>query len=211
MPESGFARSFARTVGHDLRSPLNKVAAFAEALQEDLGPRLEGADAKLLGYLVASASEAQAKLERLSQWGRLEPRVDATRVALDACVEAALADDSEFVRTPWPDVPGNAEQLTLLVRELVVNARAYGDAPFRFTRENGVLGVLDGGSGIPAEFRQRAFDPLQRLESQASCPGAGLGLSIAARIVELHGGEIWIEDGPEGGAHVRFTLGAPRP
>ena len=74
-----------------------------------------------------------------------------------------------------------------------------------------MLGVLDGGPGIPVAYRERAFEPLQRLESQGSRPGAGLGLSIAARIVELHGGEIWIEDGPEGGAHLRFTLAAPRP
>jgi len=210
MPELGFARSFARTVGHDLRSPLNKVAAFAEALAEDLGPRLEGADAKLLGYLVESASEAQAKLERLSQWGRLEP-FEAEPVGLDVCVDAALAGAADFERTPWPEVFGNAEQLKVLVTELVANARAYGAGSLRFTREDGILGVLDAGDGVPAEFRKRAFDPLQRLESHPMCPGAGLGLSIAARIVELHGGEIWIEDGPEGGAHVRFTLGTPRP
>jgi signal transduction histidine kinase len=211
MPEPGFVRSFARAVGHDLRSPLNKVAAFAEALHEDLGPRLEGADAKLLGYLVESAGEAQAKLERLSQWGRLELRVDAAPVELDACVETALAGDSDLLRTPWPVVSGCAEQLTLLVTELVANARSFGDAPFRLTREEGVLGVLDAGPGVPAEFCDRAFHPLQRLESPPSCPGAGLGLSIAARIVELHGGDIWLEAGPVGGAHVRFTLGAPRP
>ena len=197
MPESGFARSFARTVGHDLRSPLNKVAAFAEALQEDLGPRLEGADAKLLDYLVASASEAQTKLERLSQWGRLEPCVDATDVALDACVEAALADDPEFARTPWPDVPGSAEQLQLLVHELVVNARTYGDAPFRLTREDGVLGVLDGGPGIPVAYRERAFEPLQRLESQGSRPGWGIR---ALRVRTRYGDARLARSDPRSGA-----------
>lgn len=208
MADATSPRRFARVVAHDLRSPLTKVRAFAEALREDLGPRLEGSDAELLSFLVDCTDEVQAKVERLSVWGRLEAIEAEVDVDLDACLTEVLPADAEVERVSWPTIRGSADPCRLLLQELVTNAERYGGGPWRCTRDGDVLGLMDRGPGIPAEHRERALEPLQRLVPVRSVPGSGLGLAIAARVAELHGGRLWIEAGDDGvGTHVRFTLG----
>ena len=116
----------------------------------------------------------------------------------------------DLERIEWPEVCGSSEQLTLLFEELFGNASAYGRAPFRMTLEGSgaeaIFGVLDHGSGIPLEHRERVLEPQQRLVPTRAHPGAGLGLSIAQRVVAMHGGKLWVAQGPEGGTHMRFTL-----
>ena len=113
---------------------------------------------------------------------------------------------------PLPIVPGNATSLAVLLRCLIGNACKFRsqDAPrihVEAVQQNGewILAVRDNGAGFDPVYRERIFRPFERLNGK-QFPGSGLGLTVAKRIVEQHGGQIWAESAPGEGSTFRFSL-----
>jgi len=116
----------------------------------------------------------------------------------------------------WPTVWGDFGQLQQVFEQVIRNAMDYhraGNAPAITVRaERGsegewTIAVSDNGPGIPADFQASIFQPFKRLHGR-EIPGAGLGLAIARKIVEAHGGRIWVESRPGDGASFRFSVHA---
>ncbi|MDA8164084.1 MAG: ATP-binding protein, partial [Desulfobacteraceae bacterium] len=120
---------------------------------------------------------------------------------------------AHITHDPLPSVRGEASQLARLLQNLVANAITYckgrrpeihiGAAP---DGERWRISVRDNGIGIPPEHRERIFQIFQRLHTRQEYPGTGMGLAICRKIVERHGGRIWVESEPEKGSTFFFTL-----
>jgi signal transduction histidine kinase len=109
-----------------------------------------------------------------------------------------------------PTVRGDGGQLGQVLQNLIGNAAKFGATRVEVSAagENGawVISVTDDGPGIPPEHAEEIFGMFSRLDPEAGVPGSGIGLAIAARVLERHGGRIWVEGRPGGGSVFRFSL-----
>jgi len=214
---------FTYVASHDLQEPLRKLTAFSSLLAKDLGHELPENARKDLFYITDAATRMQTLLQdllNLSRSGRKELTI--TEVPLDQCVDGALSALSlkieetgvEIRREPLPVVQGDKTLLTQLYQNLIGNALKFvapGRKPeIEITVEQQadriVYGVRDNGIGIPSQYAEQIFQPFKRLHGRGEHEGSGIGLSICRKVVERHGGEIWVESEPGAGAHFRFTL-----
>jgi signal transduction histidine kinase len=214
---------FTYLASHDLQEPLRKLLAFGSLLPKDLEGELPQKAAQDLGFITDAARRMQTlvrDLLALSRAGR--NAMSREPVRLDACVDRALQDlalrieESQAVveRVPLPEVLGDATLLTQLYQNLLGNALKFvlpGRRPeIRLTAERAgeewVLGVQDNGLGIKPEYAETIFAPFKRLHGVGEYEGTGIGLAICRRVVERHGGRIWVESEPGRGSHFRFAM-----
>lgn len=217
-------RQFSAIVSHDLQAPLRHINMFSDMLKSRVG---EG-DPQAAGYaasIMASVERMQRLIRSLIAYTQVayasvkHDDVDLSRVVADA--QALLAADIEAAGAEirvagLPTVVGDAELLVRLFQNLIGNAVKYrGEDPLVVTiraRPAGrfwELAVEDNGIGIDGAYADRIFEIFRRLHRDESrYPGLGLGLALCRRIVESHGGEIWLDKQWSGGA--RFILTLPR-
>jgi two-component system sensor histidine kinase QseC len=224
-------RRFTSDAAHELRTPL---AALKTQLQVAQG----AADSREREQAISNAIEAGDRATRLVEqlltlarlehdaWQRQGEPVDLHQLAAQVLAEAApLAAEKQIALSlegePWPVIQGHAGLLAILLRNLIDNALRYSPAQTAVSvcvsRETDtvVLEVRDQGPGIPAAAREQVLRRFHRLEG-AEAGGSGLGLSIAARIAQLHGARLELSDAAEGrGLRVRLCFetgaGALRP
>jgi signal transduction histidine kinase len=216
-------QQFAYVASHDLQEPLRTVAGFIQLLQQRYGERLDSDADEFIGYAVDGAKRMQTLIDDLLSWSRVgsaelrRERVDLNGVVADVLqslhgpIERAEANVHV---EHMPQVLGDERQLGQLLQNLVSNGVKFsrnGNAPVvrvQSRRRGGrwLVSVIDNGIGLDAEQRQRAFKMFTRLHHEHASQGTGIGLAICQRIVERHGGEIWMDDGDDGGTAVCFTL-----
>jgi light-regulated signal transduction histidine kinase (bacteriophytochrome) len=128
---------------------------------------------------------------------------------------ATAESGATIVYPPLPPVHGDAIQLERLFTRLLENAIKYrSDAPPRISiaavrqGRSWLFSVTDNGIGVDPRFRERVFEVFKRLHDRTKYDGTGIGLAVCRMVVERHGGKIWIEDAPGGGAIFKFTLPA---
>jgi len=205
---------------HDLRAAARAVGTSAELLAETCGGIPEACDK------IAIILEGVRRLDALSRGlasyscALQVDALSACPVALDLVLRSAadqlqaLIRDSraEIQHAPLPKVFGSYDQLTVLFREILSNAMAYSSAapPHISIVVNGEtdqwrFAVRDNGLGIERQYWERIFQPFQRLRG-GSRKGTGLGLAICRKIVEAHGGRIWVESEVGSGSTFFFTL-----
>ena len=217
-------RRFVSDASHELRTPLTAIRGQLEVLA-----RQEQPDAAEVRRVERLALTETARIERLVDdmllLARLEEdaRLRPEPVALPEFLERFAADGSsggaELGELPRGTLRGDPEALTQVLRNLVGNARRHagpdGRVALSASAHDGRLTVCvdDDGPGIPPAELERVFDRFHRSEAARDrrSGGAGLGLAIARQIVELHGGRIWAERSPLGGARVAFELGGFQP
>lgn len=200
------------------------VSAFTQLLADRYGDKLDGDAKEFIGYAVDGAKRMQRLINDLLEFSRVRTRGEDFRpVALGDVVERVRADlegavaeaGAVITADGLPTVRGDAAQLGRLFQNLIGNALKFrGDEPPRIhigaARGQGdwVVSVRDNGIGIAPEHRERVFVIFQRLHSQSKFPGTGIGLAIAKRIVERHGGKIWVEPASPRGSTFCFTVPA---
>ncbi len=213
---------FAHVASHDLQTPLRSIVGFAELLQvrcpEQLGAEARG----WLDRIVASARQLQAIVHDLLQYARIDTQtrpfapvslqttLEHCQVLLDSRIrESAAVIESDDL----PTVQGDASQLTQLWLNLLDNAIKYRGVEPPLIRIGVTAGqecwefaVSDNGIGIDERFSERIFEMFERLHGQNDYPGTGVGLAICRRVIQRHGGRIWVESRPGGGSTFRFTL-----
>ncbi|WP_082975566.1 CHASE3 domain-containing protein [Mycobacterium sp. 1245805.9] len=216
---------FAYVASHDLQEPLRKVASFCQLLEKRYGDQLDERGLEYIGFAVDGAKRMQVLINDLltfSRVGRLatmETEVDLGTV-LDAGVAnlaAAIEEtDAEIVRPPQPlpRIIGDPTLLTMLWQNLIGNAVKFRHKDRRprvvvdCERRAGewLLSVSDNGIGIAEEFSEKVFVIFQRLHGREVYSGTGVGLALCKKIVEQHGGTIWVDTTYTDGTRLQFTL-----
>lgn len=217
-------QQFAYSVSHDLQEPLRMVGSYLQLLSRRLGDGLDGDCREFIGFAVDGAARMSRMIADLVEFSRVESRagpmsqVDVNQVVDDALANLAVAiEDSGAdiqVDRPLPAVMGDTSQLERLFQNLVGNAIKFRspDRPPHI-QINAVIfdgmaefRVSDNGIGIPADSFERIFQVFQRLHSRDRYEGSGIGLAVVRRIVERHGGRVWVESREGVGSVFHLTL-----
>jgi signal transduction histidine kinase len=213
---------FAYVASHDLQEPLRKVASFCQLLQRRYGGQLDEKADQYIEYAVDGAKRMQMLINDLlafSRVGRVEQeRVPVPAADLLAQAEANLAtairrSRAEVEAGDLPTVLAEPTLLTAVFQNLLSNAIKFrGERAPRvsFTAERDgdfwVFAVADNGIGIGSEYADRIFVIFQRLHDKSTYPGTGIGLAMTRKIIEYHGGRIWLDTAVTSGARFCFTL-----
>ncbi|ELY95091.1 integral membrane sensor signal transduction histidine kinase [Natrialba hulunbeirensis JCM 10989] len=219
---------FASTVSHDLQEPLRMISRYLQLLDERYADELDEDAAEFIDFAVDGADRMQAmvtglleysKIDRQANGGQFE-QIDIEQTVQDVRTDMQIRideSDAEITTESLPQVYGDASQLRQLFQNLVSNAIEYsGDEPPRVhvsaTPSNAgsgwVFTVRDEGIGIEPAAQDRIFELFQRLHALDDHSGSGIGLALCQRIVEHHGGELWVESEPGVGSAFSFTLPA---
>jgi signal transduction histidine kinase len=214
---------FAYVASHDLQEPLRKVASFCQLLQRRYQGQLDERADQYIAFAVSGAQRMQRLINDLLAFSRIGRTTSAfTEVDLDQVVADAVSQldptlEAAGARVTWTDLPvvqGEEQLLGTLVTNLVANAVKFRrpDVPARVelscrrTPDAYEISCVDNGIGIEREFADKVFVIFQRLHPRDAYPGTGIGLAIAKKIVEYHGGTIRVDTAHTGGAAIRFTL-----
>lgn len=213
---------FAAVASHDLQEPLRKISGFAQMLQKRYSGKLDAQADEFLAQIVGGAARLQSLISALLEYSRLSfgPK-DVKPVDLEKVFTQTIDDLQVLIREtggqvthdPLPTVPADATSIARVFQNLVANGLKFrGDRPPKVhvwaQKEDGgwVFSVKDEGIGIDSRFHDRVFQLFRRLQPRHLYEGAGIGLAVCKRVVEAHGGRIWVESQPGQGAVFRFTL-----
>lgn len=213
---------FAYVASHDLQEPLRAVAGFMELLRQRYGGKLDARADQYITHAVEGAKRMQSLIQGLLEYSRVSTygkpfqptKCEQLFTEVIANLQMAIRESRATVtHDPLPILMADEAQLSRLLQNLIANAIKFQDSHppvihvgaqrrpghWEFT-------VRDNGIGIDPQYFDRIFVIYQRLHTQQEYPGAGLGLAICKRIVERHGGEIWVESSPGGGSTFHFTI-----
>ncbi|MFQ5527829.1 MAG: ATP-binding protein [Thermoanaerobaculia bacterium] len=213
-------KSFASVASHELKEPLRAIGKYSELLSGDLEGELPEAAAESLGFIQDGVERMQRLVDGLLQFSR----ISADWRGFEACdcntlVDRAISDLQPMIeetgatlhRRGLPTILGDADELEHVFQNLLSNALKFRrEGPPRVSisvsRDQGffVFSVRDNGIGIEPRDADRIFKIFTRLHPER--PGSGIGLALCRRIVERHGGRIWVESNPGGGAIFSFTI-----
>lgn len=213
---------FAYVSSHDLQEPLRMVSSYVQLLSRRYKGKLDSDADEFIGFAVEGVNRMKVLINDLLAFSRVGTRGNEfAPVALEEALEQVLRnleitiEDNQAVitRDPLPQVLADDGQMVQLFQNLVGNAiKFHSEAPpkvhvgVRREDDHWLLFVRDNGIGIDPEFSERVFVIFQRLHSREEYQGTGIGLAICRKIVERHGGRIWVESQPGKGATFYFTL-----
>jgi signal transduction histidine kinase len=217
-------QQFAYVASHDLQEPLRMVGSYCQLLQRRYQGKL-GPDAdEFIGFAVEGAKRMQRLINDLLLYSRVGTKgKQFVETPLEQVLAGALANltiaveeaKAEITHDPLPTVCGDDVQLMQLLQNLLGNALKFHDElPVRIhigverDGEMWRIRVQDNGIGIQPQYADRIFMIFQRLHTRQEYPGTGIGLSICKKIVERHGGRIWVEPAPAKGSIFNITLPA---
>ncbi|MFE2374106.1 ATP-binding protein [Streptomyces sp. NPDC059398] len=215
---------FAYVASHDLQEPLRKVASFCQLLEKRYGEVLDDRGKQYIDFAVDGAKRMQVLINDLLTFSRVGRVLDGWKtVCLDASLDGALANlalaaeesGSTVVRTdPLPEVTGDPTALAMLWQNLIGNAVKFRRPGHPSVVTVGCTAdgdswhvtVADNGIGVAPEFAEKIFVIFQRLHARDEYDGTGIGLALCRKIVEFHGGRIWLDESVTEGACIHFTL-----
>jgi PAS domain S-box-containing protein len=215
-------QQFAYVASHDLSEPLRMVSSYLQLLRRRYKGQLDAEADEFIEYAVDGATRMRSLIEDLLAFSRAgsggEPEpVDmgsVTATVLRTLAAAMVEANAQVDVADLPPVMGDRLQLEQLLQNLVANALKFrtGDRAHVWLRAEAAatgmvqLSIADAGIGIDAAHRERVFKMFQRLHDRQAYDGTGIGLAICRKIVERHGGRIWVEERQGGGTVFRFTL-----
>ncbi len=213
---------FAYVASHDLQEPLRMVASYVQLLQRRYQGKLDPEADEFIGYAVDGANRMRGLIDDLltySRVGRLGKPFEPTNLesTLDIVVknlQASIAENKATItRDKLPVISADGGQLVQLFQNLIGNAiKFHGKEPpcvHVSAKDKGTeyqFAVRDNGIGIDPQYYDRLFKIFQRLHTREEYPGSGIGLAVCKKIVERHGGRIWIESQAGKGSTIYFTL-----
>lgn len=213
---------FAYVASHDLQEPLRMVASYTQLLARRYKDRLDKDANEFIDYAVDGVERMQALINDLLQYSRVSTQktkltpINCSDIVDQVCrmlQKSIEENDAKITRNKLPTINGNATQLNQLFQNLITNAIKFRDKTnpsvrIEATQQNNewLFSVRDNGIGIEPQYHNRVFELFQRLHVQSEYKGTGLGLAICKKIVELHGGKIWIEPNNGHGTVFNFTI-----
>ncbi|KRP12868.1 MAG: hypothetical protein ABR95_01115 [Sphingobacteriales bacterium BACL12 MAG-120813-bin55] len=213
---------FAYVASHDLREPLRTIASFIQILNKRYGETLDEDGKQFMGFVVEGAKRMQLLIRDLLEYSRVNRfNTDYEKVDLNEVFntvnrvlkEKIDSTDALILAENLPVIQGNKIQLTQVFQNLIDNAikfRGKKKPEITITVEElpskWRIAVSDNGIGISPEYHQRIFIIFQRLHTHEEYTGTGIGLALCKKIIELHGGEVWVESKKNKGTTFTFTI-----
>jgi PAS domain S-box-containing protein len=221
-------QEYSYTISHDLRAPLRSIDGFSLALLEDYEAQLPD---QAKGYLTRIRFAAQRmgtlidevlELARVNRCELNKDRVNLGKLSRDIIADLRLNDPLRNIKIKVAeDMYANADEnlLRVVLENLLGNAWKFTSRQQVakitldkvFIGEETIFYIKDNGVGLNMKYANKLFGPFQRLHSYEEFPGTGVGLATVQRIIQRHGGRIWVESEPEKGATFYFTLGEQTP
>ncbi len=213
---------FAYVASHDLQEPLRMVSSYLQLIEQRYKDKLDAAGTEFMNYAVDGATRMQTMINDLLTFSRVGTRgkpFEPTdcEVILDqslANLQMAIEDSQAIItHDPLPTVMADGTQMVPLFQNLIGNAikfrrqeqmRVHISAQAK--EKEWIFSVHDNGIGIDPQYAERIFVIFQRLHSKEEYPGTGIGLAVCKRVVERHGGKIWVESQPGQGSTFYFTI-----
>jgi PAS domain S-box-containing protein len=215
-------QQFAYVASHDLQEPLRMIVSFLGLLKKRYGGQLDAEADEFINFAVDGGTRMQALIQDLLTYSRVGGRdlapelVDTGKLVDDVLTELRPTIEEKRARVTrgrLPKVKADPIQISRVFQNLIANGlKFHGEEAPRISIEAELIGsawmfsVKDNGIGIPPEQFDRIFRIFQRLHSQAEYPGTGIGLAICKRIIERHGGRIWVNSTPGEGTTFHFTV-----
>jgi len=213
---------FAYVASHDLQEPLRKVASFCQLLQRRYAGQLDERADQYIAFAVDGALRMQSLINDLLAFSRIgrftsgftEVDLDRVLTEVSSQLESRTGADAQISWADLPTVEGEEPLLTTLFVNLIGNSLKFRrpDVPPVITvsaepaGDEWQINVRDNGIGIEPEFADKVFVIFQRLHARDAYEGTGIGLAIVKKIVEYHGGRIWLDLDVEVGTSINFTL-----
>lgn len=213
---------FVYVASHDLQEPLRMISSFLQLLESNYKGKLDDKADQYIAFAVEGSKRMQRLIEDLLVYSRLTRRAGTGPVDTNEVFKRAVSDLSVFTQgiqaaitsDGLPTVQGDEDRLLLLFQNLIGNAIKFRKPNVPLTvhvsaRREGnewSFSVKDNGIGIAPEYFDRIFQIFQRLHTREEYPGTGIGLTLCKKIVEAHGGRIWLESVPGEGTTFFFTI-----
>ena len=215
-------QQFAYVASHDLQEPLRMVASYTQLLAKRYKDKLDDDAQEFITYAVDGANRMQRLINDLLSYSRLTTKrkpvgpVDCEVVLSNTLANLRVAieeNDVTITHDPLPTAMGDDIQLVQLFQNLIGNAIKFrGPEPQRIHigvesgEHDWLFCVRDNGIGMEPQYFERIFAIFQRLHAKAEYPGTGIGLAVCKKVVERHGGRIWVESQLGKGSTFYFTL-----
>jgi PAS domain S-box-containing protein len=216
-------RHFAYIASHDLQEPLRAISGFTELLAKRYHGKLDERADKYIGFIMEGTSRMQQMIQDLLTYSRVESQGhEFERTDSNASLDQALANlqvlieenNAIITNDPLPGITADRDQITSLFQNLIANAVKFhkpGVIPkihvsARQNENNWEFFVADNGIGIDPKYEDRLFRIFSRLHTKSEYPGTGIGLAMCKRIVDRHGGAIWLKSAPDAGTTFYFTI-----
>ena len=213
---------FASAASHDLQEPLRMITSYIQILAEDYKDRLDLDADRYIDYVVDGASRMKDLIDDLLAYSRIGNQTAPLEpVDCDAVLRLVLGDlagaiqdaGASVTHDPLPEVMGDSTQLAQVFQNLISNGIKFrGQAPPRVhvstaqVERDWVFSIRDNGIGIEPRHFERIFLMFQRLHHRSEYPGTGIGLALCNKVVQRHGGRIWVESEPGAGSAFHFTI-----
>jgi light-regulated signal transduction histidine kinase (bacteriophytochrome) len=216
-------REFAFAVSHDLKEPLRTIASYIQLIELRLKGQLEDETKEFMGFAVSGVKRLQNMLEGMLRYAQVgDTQVEINKQNLNNILETVLGNLHSTINennaliilnNPLPEVKGNRVQLVSLFQHLIANSIKFRvpdmspviEINFKSRINDYIFSVSDNGIGVQESNRQRLFTMFKRGHS-GDYEGIGMGLSICKKIVDNHGGTIWIDDTYTKGLRIDFTI-----
>jgi PAS domain S-box-containing protein len=215
-------QQFAYVASHDLQEPLRMITSYLELLERRYKGQLDDKADKFIAYAVDGAARMQILINDLLSYSRVGSRgqdlelVDCEKILQNVLNNLQMSikqSSAAITHTPLPQVNADPSQLTQLFQNLISNALKFRQEAtpqihiaVQSTDDKWLFSVQDNGIGMEVQYLERIFIIFQRLHSKAEYPGTGIGLAVCKKIVEQHGGTLWVDSQPGRGSTFHFTL-----
>ena len=218
---------FAYAASHDLQEPLRVIAGYANLLEERYGDRIDEDGREFIAFTIDAVHRMRKLINDLLDYSRLESdgnpfeQVDCNRALANALADLGVSiqeTEAEITYDSLPEFSGDPVQISQLLENLIANAIKFRQDDLTpkihvscdRSEDNWQLSVSDNGIGIRPRYQDRIFGMFKRAHKRSKYPGTGIGLAMCSKIVERHGGMIWVESEVGEGSTFFFTIPAPQ-